>query len=138
MNVGVLLITHPGVATVLLNTARNMLGQCFLQTDILEVPLDAPLDDINRKAVAALNKLDQGDGVLLLCDIYGSTPCNVAKALDNPALNKHCKVRLVAGVNLPMLVRVLNYVDLDLNALANKAASGGRDGIMLSEEKKHA
>ena len=49
MNVGVLLITHPGVATALRNTARNMLGQCYLQTAILEVPLDAPIENIYCK-----------------------------------------------------------------------------------------
>lgn len=132
MNVGVLIITHPGIATVLLNTARNMLGQCFLQTAILEVPLDAPLDDITRQANAAIAKLDQGDGVLLLSDIFGSTPCNIARSL-----HKQHRVRLVAGVNLPMLVRVLNYADLNLDDLASKAASGGRDGIVLCEDNKN-
>ena len=132
MKVGVLLITHPGIATVLLNTARNMLGQCFLQTAILEVPLDAPVEDITRQADAAIAKLDQGDGVLLLSDIFGSTPCNIARSL-----HKSHRVRLVAGVNLPMLVRVLNYVDLNLNDLASKAASGGRDGIVVCEENNN-
>ncbi|MDQ1363871.1 MAG: mannose system component [Pseudomonadota bacterium] len=132
MNVGVLIITHPGIATALLNTARNMLGQCCLQTAILEVPLDAPLDDIRQKALAAISRLDQGDGVLLLCDIFGSTPCNVARALDGRP-----DIRLVSGINLPMLVRVLNYGDLNLNELATKAISGGRDGIVLCGENRH-
>ena len=129
MNVGILLITHPGVATILLNTARNMLGQCFLQTAILEVPLDVPIDSITQQAGAIISKIDQGDGVLMLTDIFGSTPCNIAQSLHG----KH-QVRLVAGINLPMLVRVLNYVDLNLNELARKAATGGRDGIILCEE----
>jgi mannose PTS system EIIA component len=129
MNVGVLLITHPGVATVLRNTVRNMLGQCFLQTAVLEVPLDAPPEDISRQATEIIAKLDQGDGVLMLSDIFGSTPCNIARSMHG----KH-HVRLVAGINLPMLIRVLNYVDLDLNELASKAATGGRDGIVLCED----
>ena len=129
MNVGVLLITHPGVATALRNTARNMLGQCYLQTAILEVPLDAPVENITQQATDIINKLDQGDGVLILSDIFGSTPCNIARSLQG----KH-HVRLVSGINIPMLVRVLNYVDLNLNDLARKAATGGRDGIVLCEE----
>ena len=129
MNVGVLLITHPGVATALRNTARNMLGQCYLQTAILEVPLDAPIENITQQATDIINKLDQGDGVLILSDIFGSTPCNIARSLHG----KH-HVRLVSGINIPMLVRVLNYVDLNLNDLARKAATGGRDGIVLCEE----
>lgn len=133
MNVGVLIITHPGIGTVLLDTARNMLGQCFLQTAILEVPLDSSLDEIKKQAMTIIAKLDQGDGVLLLCDIFGSTPCNIAQCSHD----QH-KVRLVTGVNLPMLVRVLNYVDLNLDQLAAKAASGGNDGIILCEENFHA
>ena len=129
MNVGVLLITHPGVATALRNTARNMLGQCYLQTAILEVPLDAPIENITQQATDIINKLDQGDGVLILSDIFGSTPCNIARSLQG----KH-HVRLVSGINIPMLVRVLNYVDLNLNDLAHKAVTGGRDGIVLCEE----
>ena len=129
MSVGVLLITHPGVATALRNTARNMLGQCYLQTAILEVPLDAPVENITQQATDIITKLDQGDGVLILSDIFGSTPCNIARSLHG----KH-HVRLVSGINLPMLVRVLNYVDLNLNDLARKAATGGRDGIVLCEE----
>ncbi len=129
MSVGVLLITHPGVATALRNTARNMLGQCYLQTAILEVPLDAPVENITQQATDIINKLDQGDGVLILSDIFGSTPCNIARSLHG----KH-HVRLVSGINIPMLVRVLNYVDLNLNDLARKAATGGRDGIVLCEE----
>ena len=129
MKVGVLLITHPGVATVLRNTARNMLGQCFLQTAVLEVPLDAPPEIIRQQAIDIIDKLDQGDGVLILSDILGSTPCNIARSLHG----KH-HLRLVTGLNLPMLVRVLNYVDLDLQNLASKAATGGRDGIVLCEE----
>ena len=129
MSVGVLLITHPGVATALRNTARNMLGQCYLQTAILEVPLDAPVENITQQATDIVTQLDQGDGVLILSDIFGSTPCNIARSLHG----KH-HVRLVSGINIPMLVRVLNYVDLNLNDLARKAATGGRDGIVLCEE----
>ncbi|HEX5638048.1 MAG TPA: PTS fructose transporter subunit IIA, partial [Gammaproteobacteria bacterium] len=88
--------------------------------------------------LAAITKLDQGDGVLLLTDIFGGTPCNISQALHKLALDHGNKIRLVAGVNLPMLVRVLNYVDLDLNELARKAASGGRDGIVLCEENMNA
>jgi PTS system ascorbate-specific IIA component len=109
-----------------------MLGQCFLQAMVIEVALDTPLEDIRQQTSAAIIKLDQGDGVLVLCDIFGSTPCNIVLPLHN----QH-KIRLVAGVNLPMLVRVLNYVDLTLNELARKAATGGRDGIILCEENNH-
>jgi PTS system ascorbate-specific IIA component len=130
MNVGVLLVTHPGIASCLMNTARNMLGQCSLQTGVLEVPLDAPLDTIQQQAMNLLDKLDQGDGVLLLSDLFGSTPCNIARSLAG----RH-HVQLVTGLSLPMLVRVLNYANLTLDELAQKAVSGGHDGIINCDAK---
>lgn len=130
MNVGVLLVTHPGIATCLLDTARNMLGQCSLQTAMLEVPLDAAPEKIRQQALTLLTGLDQGDGVLLLSDMFGGTPCNIARSLGN----SH-QVRVVSGLNLPMLVRVLNYPELTLDELAQKASSGGHDGIILCENK---
>ena len=63
--------------------------------------------------------------MLVLTDMYGSTPSNIAVGLQREG-----RVDVVAGVNLPMLVRVLNYPFLDLATLAAKALSGGRDGIM--------
>ena len=72
-----------------------------------------------------IEQLDQGDGVLILTDMYGSTPGNIACALG-----QNNRVAVVAGLNLPMLVRVLNYPQLDLHTLAEKAESGGRIGIV--------
>ena len=76
-----------------------------------------------------------GDGVLVLTDLYGSTPSNIACKL-----RRHGHVRVVSGVNLPMLIRVLNYPDLDLDSLKEKALSGGRDGVLscTSEDRTHA
>jgi PTS system ascorbate-specific IIA component len=72
-----------------------------------------------------LRELDAGDGVLVLTDMFGSTPSNIATRLRAPGA-----LAVVAGVNLPMLVRVLNYASLDLQALVDKAASGGARGVL--------
>jgi PTS system ascorbate-specific IIA component len=72
-----------------------------------------------------VEQLDQGDGVLVLTDIYGSTPSNIASHLSSRP-----GVQVVAGLNLPMLLRVLNYARLDLATLAEKAVSGGREGVV--------
>ena len=69
------------------------------------------------------------DGVLILADMYGSTPSNIANAVK-----KHGEVAAVAGINLPMLVRVLNYFSLDLAQLTRKALSGGSEGILACED----
>jgi PTS system ascorbate-specific IIA component len=125
MTIGLLLITHDRIGDVLLDSARNMLGFCPLATKALAVLPNSDPDTLLKQARQNVKELDQGQGVLVLTDIYGSTPSNIAKRL---AEGSH--VRVVAGLNLPMLVRVLNYPRLSLPELADKALSGGRDGIV--------
>jgi PTS system ascorbate-specific IIA component len=67
--------------------------------------------------------------VLVLTDMYGSTPSNIASRLV-----RERGWRLIAGVNLPMLIRVLNYSGLGIHELISKALSGGHDGIMLCDD----
>ena len=81
MSVGLLIITHEGIASNLLNTAKNMLGICPLATRALEVPLDTSPEEIQIMAQSYLEILDQGNGVLILTDLYGSTPCNISRQL---------------------------------------------------------
>ena len=125
MSVAVLLITHNRIGAELLDTASRMLGRCPLPAAALAVSeLDEP-EGLIREAASAIVDIDQGAGVLVLTDLFGSTPSNVANALKDRG-----NVRVLTGVNLPMLVRALNYPGLDLAALAEKAVSGGRDGVM--------
>jgi PTS system ascorbate-specific IIA component len=124
MNVGVLLITHDNIGTVLLRTAIEVLGVCPLSTSTVAAPSDCDPERVLAHARQAAEELDSGSGVLVLTDLYGATPSNVACRLHN----SH-ELRVVSGLNLPMLIRVLNYPDLDLDELQQKAVSGGRDGI---------
>lgn len=126
MSVGVLLVTHGKLGESLLGTARQILGVCPLAVCCLAVEQDTdPLKALEsgRRLAAELNS---GDGLLVLTDCFGSTPSNVAIrcAVGHPAA-------VVAGVNLPMLLRVLNYPQLPWQALREKAISGGRDGVLL-------
>ncbi len=125
MSVGVLLITHTELGSALLETATKMLGHCPLVVETLAVTLDSEPELLQSQADSMVNDLDQGNGVLVLSDMFGSTPSNIACRLI-----KDHQVKVVAGINLPMLVRVLNYADLDLDALAEKALSGGSTGVM--------
>jgi PTS system ascorbate-specific IIA component len=77
------------------------------------------------RAVKLLGGLDQGSGVLVLSDVYGATPCNIACRLLIPG-----KIEGVAGVNLPMLVRALTYRNEPLKTVVAKAISGGIEGVM--------
>lgn len=77
------------------------------------------------KAQQLVDELDSGDGVLILSDIYGATPCNIVNQLLVAG-----RIEGIAGVNLPMLVRTLTYRNSDLRTLIEKALSGGREGVI--------
>lgn len=128
MSVGILLVTHNRIGDELLDTARETLGFCPVQTRTLAVAPDAEPAELTRRALDLVELLDDGDGVLVLTDCYGSTPSNVAARLAQDQ-----RIMVIAGANLPMLLRIFNYPGLGLAELADKARSGGRDGVILVE-----
>lgn len=124
MSVGILLITHGNIGEDLANTAEQMLGSLPLPVARLAVYPTADPDRLFDQAEALCRQIDQGDGVLVLTDIFGSTPGNIACRL------KHWPhVRILAGLNLPMLIRILNYPTLPLDSLSQKALSAGHEGV---------
>jgi len=129
MTVGVLIITHGNIGESLLDTAIKTLGFCPLQTETLSTPQNVDVDEIDALAEIMCTRLNEGKGVLVLTDMYGSTPSNIANRLI-----RRPEVSVVSGVNLPMLIRVMNYPYLSLPELINKALTGGHDGILLCGE----
>jgi mannose PTS system EIIA component len=128
MTVGLLLITHGKSGEALLSAARGTLGPLPVEAQTLSVTQASEPEHTLAEARALCRRLDSGGGVLVLTDVFGATPCNIAtRLLGNSG------VRVLAGLNLPMLLRVFNYPDLALDALAVKALSGGRDGIILCD-----
>lgn len=130
MTVGLLLITHNDIGDDLVATARSMLGTLPLSADALAISQSGDPDALFKRAREICARLDTGGGVLILSDMYGSTPGNIASRLLDPP-----HIRAVSGVNLPMLVRVLNYPKLSLAELVEKAVSGGRDGIVRCDRE---
>ncbi len=124
MSIGILLITHPGVGTVLLSTVSQLLAVCPTRVSCLDVPVDVNTEVILERAAREMLNLDDGEGVLVLTDAYGSTPSNIACRLTE---DHYAKV--VSGINLPMLIRVFNYFTEDLDSLSRKASEGGTRGI---------
>jgi PTS system ascorbate-specific IIA component len=125
VSVGLLLITHAGIGTELLAAATRMLGRCPLRAESLAVSNADDPERMYARARAYAEALDSGEGVLVLTDLFGSTPANIAAGLCDAG-----HTRILSGVNLPMLVRVLNYPELSLDAMADKALSGARDGVL--------
>lgn len=74
MACGILLITHPGIGAALLNVATGLLRQLPLKTEAFDVPFDADLDALLPQASSAMRRVDSGDGVLVITDLYGASP----------------------------------------------------------------
>jgi len=129
MTCGILLVTHPGVGTALLDVATRLLRQLPLKTEALEVPFDADLDALLPLASAALRRVDGGDGVLILNALYGASPANLAWQLAR----RGTPVRRVSALSLPMLLRVMNYPEQGLDQLPATAAAGTRNGAIVDD-----
>lgn len=126
MAVGILLVTHLGIGSAFAAVAGRLLGQLPLAVEVFEVSFDADPDAVLPAASAALRRADSGDGVLLLSDVYGATPANLAARLAHLGT----PVRRVSALSLPMLLRVLNYPELALDELPAVAAAGARNGVV--------
>ena len=124
MNVGILMITHSDIGKQLLLTATSVFGKNPFRVEILSVDNYDQPNDVKELGQKYVKFLDQGRGVLILTDIIGTTPSNIAKSID------YKNIRVVAGLNLSMLLNVFNYSTDSLNQLANRAVDGGITGIM--------
>jgi PTS system ascorbate-specific IIA component len=136
MTIGILLINHKPIGQALLDVSMKTLNACPLATRVLDVPLDSDPAAIAAQAQALINELDTGDGVLILTDLCGSTPSNIAGLACR--LAQPSQVRIVAGLNLPMLMRILNYPHLNLHDMAERAIDGGRQGVLQLPGKTEA
>ncbi|WP_132999106.1 PTS sugar transporter subunit IIA [Luteimonas arsenica] len=126
MAVGILLVTHLGIGTALAAVAGRLLGTLPLKVEVFEMAYDADPEAALPSASAALRRADGGDGVLVLTDMYGATPANLAARLAHLGT----PVRRVSALSLPMLLRVLNYPELPLDQLPAVAAAGARNGVV--------
>jgi PTS system mannose-specific IIA component len=129
MSVGILLITHPGIGSALIEVATRLLRQLPLKAEAFELAFDADIDAALPQASAALRRVDGGDGVLVLTDLYGASPSNLAAKIARLGT----PVRRVSSLNLPMLLRVMNYAELPLDELPAVAAAGARNGAILDD-----
>lgn len=126
--VGILLITHNGLGDSLIDCVRHVMGSVPPNLKALSVlASDDPLHK-EEDARALIANLDKGQGVLVLSDVYGATPCNISRRLC-----KRGHIEGVAGVNLPMLLRVACYCDKTLGELVQRALDGGKECIVTIE-----
>lgn len=132
MSVGILLITHEDIGAQLVSVARTIFKQPSIPISVVSVPADLEPAVLGKYADLirnAIQDMENGQGVLVLTDVYGATPDNLARYFSSD-----CNARVVSGINLPMLLRVLNYAQQSLEELCQTALNGGRDGVRQDRE----
>jgi len=127
--IGILIVSHGAFGESLIHSASHVLGKRPLYLRQIGVTVHDDPDAILPMGEDLIRFLDQGQGVLVLTDIYGATPSNVAMKLIRPG-----RVEGVAGVNLPMLIRALTYRGEELGSVLEKALSGAVEGVMRMDK----
>ena len=122
--IGILIVAHAPLASALRDCALHVFPECASGVQALDIAPNASPEESLLLAKAAMSRLNAKQ-VLLLSDVFGATPSNVAQKL-----NDGLDTRLIAGVNLPMLLRSVCYRHETLDALAARAQAGGSQGIM--------
>lgn len=125
MKVGILIITHSDIGKQLLLTAISVFGKNPFQVELLSVDNYDQPNDMKQLAEKYINFLDKGRGVLVLTDVIGTTPSNIASSIE------HKNIKIVAGLNLSMLLNVFNYPGETLDKLSKKAIEGGTEGVSV-------
>lgn len=121
---GLLIIAHAPMASSLKTVAEHAFPDCGQRLVALDVLPDMALEDIEIQARALLAQVRNPDA-LVFTDVFGATPCNVAQRLGDGV-----HVKVIAGVNVPMLWRSLCYADEPLDALVIRAVTGATQGVM--------
>ena len=124
---GLLIIAHAPLASSLKAVAGHTFPECSGLLQALDVPPDMPVEEIESQARELLAQVRNPDA-LIFTDVFGATPCNVAQRLASTI--EGAQVKVIAGVNVPMLWRSLCYADEPLEALAARAVAGATQGVM--------
>ncbi len=123
--VGILIVAHGTLGESLIHCASHVLGSRPMHLMQIGVTVHDDPQQLLPQAIKLVKQLDHGDGVLVLTDLFGATPANLALKLLVAG-----RVEGVAGVNLPMLVRALTYRKEPLQVVVSKAISGGVEGVV--------
>ena len=121
---GLMIIAHAPLASALKAVAEHTFPDCAASLAALDVTRDMSIDDVEAQAREMLQRIRTPEA-LIFTDVFGATPCNAAQRLGDGV-----QVRVVAGVNVPMLWRSLSYASESLEAVVMRAMSGATQGVM--------
>jgi PTS system mannose-specific IIA component len=119
-----MIIAHTPLASSLKAVAQHTYADCAAPLEALDVSPDMPIEEIERRAREMLARVRNPEAIIFT-DVFGATPCNVAQRLADGA-----QVKVVAGVNVPMLWRSLCYAGESLDAMVARAMAGAMQGVM--------
>lgn len=125
--IGIILVSHGNYGSAILRAAESIVGP---QEDCVSISVDIAheVDEAVARLTDAAERLDRGQGVIVLTDMFGGTPTNLALSM----LKKH-KSEVVTGMNLPMLIKVLEArATLPLQELAARIGEAGKEGIVVA------
>jgi len=123
--ISIVILAQENMANGLISAIEHVLGHRPPALEVQAIDYHASPEALTRALSERIKKVDGGDGVLVLADVYGSSHTNAACALLKPG-----SIELVSGVNVPMLLRVISHRKLALPDLVRKALSGGTEGIV--------
>jgi mannose PTS system EIIA component len=121
---GLLIIAHAPLASSLKSVAEHAFPECASQLGALDILPNMPVEEIEAQGRQMLARLSTPD-VLIFTDVFGATPCNIAQRLADGV-----HVKVVTGVNVPMLWRTLCYQNESLDAALARAVAGATQGVM--------
>ena len=123
--VGILLLTHKPLGQAFIEAATHIFRSVPENLEAIDVYADQEPAEVKIQVKAAVSRLNQGKGVLILTDMVGGTPANcLAKSFGAD------QIEIIAGISLPMLLRALTYRHESLAAVAEKALAGGQKGVV--------
>ncbi|MGZ3253716.1 MAG: PTS sugar transporter subunit IIA [Burkholderiaceae bacterium] len=128
--VGILLLTHAPLGQAFIDAASHVFRGRPANLDAIDVQADQDPAEVKRIAKAAIAKLDDGSGVLVITDVMGGTPSNCTIQLNDPG-----RVEVIAGISLPMLLRAITYRNDTLDVVVEMALAGGQSGVVRVDNR---
>lgn len=130
--VHIIIIAHAKIGNSFVSCLEDMLARKIENLSVIEVKKEQSGCEVFAKTKAIIDKLIVKHEVLILTDIFGATPSNIAKLFVN-----NDKVALIHGLNLPMLMRAISYANKDLHECVTKALDGAKNGIICIDNNIH-
>ena len=129
--VGILLMTHAPLGQAFVAAVAHVFRQPTERMEAIDVVADQDLAEVHKLAEAAIKRLNEGDGVLVITDVKGGTPSNCCNSLADAG-----RVEVIAGISLPMLLRAITYRRDTLDVVVEMALAGGQGGAVRVDNRR--